>query len=254
MTTLPSGSFCSLQLGRGVKHDLVAVAQHDEGQRIACPARDQPLHVGKGLDPRAFDRDEAVAGHEAGFRRGAARLNLGHRRLGNIAAVDAEHDGEDGDRQQEIEGRAGEDGERALPHRLDLESHALLGLAHRLDFRAVGFGGHAHVTDELDVAAERNCREFPACSVTIIEAEKLRSEADREGLDADAAQSSDNVVAHLVDEDHHREDEEKGNDRADQNAVGAEDAAQDRVQDLSFWLPAGAAALRELSSQMPANR
>jgi hypothetical protein len=71
----------------------------------------------------------------------------------------------------------------------------------------------------------------------IIEAKKFRAEADGECGDADAAPAPDEIVAHLVHEDDDRQDEEERDDRADQQAFGAEDSGEDVAQigTLSFW-------------------
>ena len=59
--------------GVAVSVDLLAVAQHDEDDRIAGAAGHQPLDVGEALDRLAVDADEPVAGQEAGRGRRAVR-------------------------------------------------------------------------------------------------------------------------------------------------------------------------------------
>ena len=50
LIVLPSASFCSMSSRRRGERDLLAVAQHDEDDRVAGAARNQALHVGEGLD------------------------------------------------------------------------------------------------------------------------------------------------------------------------------------------------------------
>jgi hypothetical protein len=80
----------------------------------------------------------------------------------------------------------------------------------------LGHGGKRHrignargvlVTEEFYIPAERNSRHFPAGAMAIIEAEKLRAEANRENQDSDAASASDEEMAELVEEHHQRQDE-----------------------------------------------
>src|SRR5690606_20721689 len=65
------------------------------------------------------------------------------------------------------------------------------------------------LAEHLDVAAERNRREAPACAVLVSPAEQLGTEADREGFDAHTGALRHVIVTHLVDEDQNRQDDEK---------------------------------------------
>src|SRR5690606_6368664 len=136
-------------------------------------ARDEPLYVREGLDRRSVDPDETVARLETGGRRGAVRPHLGNGRLGNEAAVGSEHHRQHGNRQDEIEGGTGEDGQRALPDRLKVERDLALGRGEMLEFLVVGLADDAHVADELHVAAERYGRELPARAAPVVEADEL---------------------------------------------------------------------------------
>ena len=67
-------------------------------------------------------------------------------------------------------------------------------------------------------------RKLPARAVPVVEADEFGAEADGERLDADAAPAADEVVAHLVHEHDDRQHEQERDDRADQQAVRAEEA------------------------------
>ena len=91
-------------------------------------------------------------------------------------------------------------------------SHAPAGVI-RARAAAIGHAGAIGVAMELDVAAERDRRHLPACAVTVVEAEELGTEADGEGVNADAAPATDEEMAHLVDEDHDAEHDDEGDHR-----------------------------------------
>src|SRR5690606_19345418 len=210
---------------------LLAVPQHDEGDGIPSPAGNQPLHVAKSLDLDAVHTDETVTGHDARLLRRAAGRHFGHRRLRYPAAIGGKEHREHGYCEQEIEQWAGKHRGRPLPYRLHVEGYAPLRLAQPfLRFRAGWAGGRVHVADEFHIAAERNRAKLPASAVAVVEAGNFRAEANREGGDAYAAQPADQIVAHLVDEDHHGEHEQERHERSEEESLCAGSKADNIVQ------------------------
>src|SRR5690242_8851738 len=77
------------------------------------------------------------------------------------------------------------------------------------------------IAEHLDVAAERNAAELPARAGAVVPAEELRPEADREDLDAHAVAPRHEVMAELVNEDQHGQDDEEGDDVSGQPSHGS---------------------------------
>src|SRR5262249_57165680 len=77
-------------------------------------------------------------------------------------------------------------------------------------------GGLRVIAEELHVAAERHGRNLPAGSASVVEAEQLRAEAERERQHFDARPAGDKEVAKLVKENDDGQDEQKGDRVADQ--------------------------------------
>ena len=132
----------------------------------------------------------------------------------------------------------------AFPHRLRVEGDLLLVVGQRFDLAGVRRARRVHVADEFHVAAERNGGNLPARAVAVVEADEFGTEADRERLDADAAPAADEVVAHLVHEHDDRQHEQERDDRADQQAVRAEETLK-VYRSSRFLKLAGARARRQ---------
>src|SRR5207244_12676255 len=65
------------------------------------------------------------------------------------------------------------------------------------------------VTEPLDVAAERDCAEFPPGPGTVPPTEQFRAEADREDLDPHPVAARDQVMAELVNKDEDRQHQQE---------------------------------------------
>src|SRR5690606_21037025 len=74
-----------------------------------------------------------------------------------------------------------------------------------------GNAGSILIVHELDIAAQRYPGDPPACSVAVMEGKDLLAEADREGLDSDAAPARHQEVPHFVNE----HDDRQGKQKAD---------------------------------------
>src|SRR4029453_3083445 len=126
--------------------------------------------------------------------------------------VEHEHHGEDHYRQKEIGERARCHYGRALTQGLEKEAVAALGRGPAGARGLIGYASGVLVSEELDVAAERDRGDLPARAMTVVEAEKLRPEADREHQHPDAAPACNQEMAELVEEYDNRKQKQERND------------------------------------------
>jgi hypothetical protein len=70
--------------------------------------------------------------------------------------------------------------------------------------------------------------------VAVVETDDLRTEADREDLDGDAAPARHEEVTELVEKDHDGEDEEEGQEIAENGVAEAGRKVNYRVHDGSY--------------------
>src|SRR6185437_12860025 len=198
-------------LRRDGERHILAAALDDELHRHAGIEAHEALHILETLDLLAIDRDEDIAGLQAALLRRASGQNLADLRRGERLAHRGKEHREDRDRENEIGARTRHDHGGALRQALVMEGDfALLG-GHRLELarrhrRGIGIAEHFHI------AAERHQAEFPARAGAVVPAENLRAEADREHLDAHAVPARDEVVAELVHEHQHRQNDDEWNE------------------------------------------
>ncbi|GCC46231.1 hypothetical protein chiPu_0030606, partial [Chiloscyllium punctatum] len=175
-----------------------------------------PLHVSEALDGATVDIHDDVANLEAGIRGNALgnqTVNPGDR--AGLAVVQR-HARENQGAENEVCDRSGCNDRGALADRFVVEAAFTLFRRHGVERLRRRRRRLAVVTEELDVAAERNRRNLPARAVPVVESRKLRPKAQREGQHLHAGPACDQEMAELVKENDDGEDEEEGNDIAEE--------------------------------------
>src|SRR5262245_7473941 len=86
--------------------------------------------------------------------------------------------------------------------------------------------GRILVAEEFHITAEWNGGELPAGAVTVVEAEKLRTEPDGENQYPHPAPAGDHEMAELVEEHHQRQDEQERDEVAKHAAPQRVDSRQ----------------------------
>src|SRR5581483_314566 len=110
--------------------------------------------------------------------------------------------------------------QRARPiRRRSRKGNLALRLVPFRERRLIGRARCAVVAEKANIAAEWNGGDAPARSVAVVEAEKLRAETDRKGIDLHAAAARDPEMAELVKEHHDGEHEQEGNCVAEKRAT-----------------------------------
>src|SRR3954447_434771 len=94
------------QLRRRLDRDALTRAIHIDVERLAGMRADDALHVSKGFDLAAVDRDNQIAGLEARGLCGARRLDRLDARGRRLLAVKGEYGGEDTDGENEVGDRS----------------------------------------------------------------------------------------------------------------------------------------------------
>ena len=191
----------------GLERDLESAAVHLELQRLARAGTHDLLHVGEALDRASVDGQDKVAGLESGGFRRAARLHRVNPRRRARLAKHHEEGGENRDGKYEIRQRARHHDCRPPCDRLMHEAVPALFFRHGCKCHRIGNARGVLVTEEFYIPAERNSGDFPAGAMAVIEAEKLRTKANRENQHPDAASTGDEEMAELVEEHHQRQDE-----------------------------------------------
>ena len=168
---------------------------------LPIPVRTVKATSCQRLDFLAVDRDDLVAGQEAGLGTRRVRLDRADDRRHALQRrhLDADHEqaGDEQDRERAVHQRTGEVDQDALPARLVEEVARVVGRFSGL------FAG------ELDVAAERHQRDL-VLGLADLPAEQALSEAEREGEHLHAEGLGDQEVAGFVDEDDDAESEDEG--------------------------------------------
>jgi hypothetical protein len=207
--TLPKLSLISLSCG-GKREFGVFPLDHDL-ERVARGDAHDALHVGKAVDLLAVNRQNEIARLEAGGGGGAARLYGVDPRAGALLADDHENAGENGNRQHEVRDRAGRYNRSAGADLLADEAVLLFILAHGGSGGVIWLASRIVVTEEFHVAAERDRRDLPARSMTVIEADEFWTEAEREREHPDAAPARHQEVAEFMKENDDRQHKQEGN-------------------------------------------
>jgi hypothetical protein len=175
---------------------------------IRAPA-DDALHVGEGFNRLAVDADNHVPGLEAGLSRCAISDDFVHPGRGNVDADEHEGGGKHQDCQEEVGDRPRGDDGGTRRKRLGLERTRAFGRRQTLESVLGWHAGRIFIVKELDVASEGKPGHPPAGSMAVEEPEDLLAEADREGLDLNAAPASDEEMTELVEKDDHCQHEQK---------------------------------------------
>src|SRR5690606_14063995 len=121
----------------------------------------------------------------------------------------------DHDSEKEVRDRPSRYDRRALADGFIEKALPALLLAHLRNRVLVRDARGIVVAEEFDVAAQRNCREFPTRVVLVGEAENLRTEADGEHQHAHAAPARDQEVPKLVEKHDDGEDEQERDEPPD---------------------------------------
>ena len=169
------------------ERDLLPLALDDEGQGLARMGADDLLAARRSPNRLSVDLEHEVSRKEARRGGGARGLDALDARGERLLAVKIGRRREDRDRQDEICRGPGRHDQSARPHRLGRQALAPHFGRH---FRERGFvrqAGRVLIAIEFDVAAERHGGDAPTGALSIVEAEELRAEAERERPDADAA-------------------------------------------------------------------
>ena len=195
------------QLGRERQIERLVGAPDGEGERLFRMAPNDALQLLEARDGLAVHRQDPVTRDQAGRFGRAARLHLA-----DLGRRERSTDGREQQRQRdhrkdEVGKRAGDHDRHALPHALRREA-VRVGQGAQVDGRA----GRIGVAMHLHVAAKRHGAHFPARTRPVGDAEQLGAESDREHLNPDSVQPRDHIVAELVHEHDHREDNQEGND------------------------------------------
>ena len=121
------------------------------------------------------------------------------------------------------------------------EALPTLRLVHRRKRRPIGRARRVVVAEEFYITSKRNKRELPAGAMGIVEADQLRTEADREHRHFHAAQPGDQEMTQLVEKHDQGEDEEEGQAAPASNDAESRDVIE-KVHDPPFpiRLPTGA--------------
>ena len=172
--------------GRRGEDRFLFVAQNRDMQLLIGGSRYHFLELRETLNGIAVHRLHHIAREKT--RRGArpARLDGGNSRRHDHLSVNQHglpeisvYSRENPDGEQEIEQRAGENGRGALPDRLREEGHGALGFGHLRQRRQVDPARGVGVSVEFNIAAERDRRDAPACSFSVVKGAKLWSEAEQ---------------------------------------------------------------------------
>jgi len=205
-----------LELGYRLESDRRSAAVHINRQRFVSADADDALHVGETLDFLTIDRGYQITGLESGGLRRAGRLHRVDPCARGLLADRHENGSKNGDRQHEVGDRTGGDYRCTRGHRLKHETVFSIGARHRRRGSLIRHACRIVVAEELHIAAERNCRNFPARSVPIIEAGDFGAKSDREYEHLDPAQAGHQEMPKLVKENDDRQYEQKWYDVANQ--------------------------------------
>ncbi len=208
--------FDLLELGCRLESDRRSTTVHLNRQRFASADADDALHVGETLDFLAIDRGYQIAGLKSGRLRRAGRLHRVDQCTRGLLADRHENGSKNGDRQHEVRDRPGSDDRRARAHRLKHEAVIAIGIRHRRRSSLIRYACRIVVAEELHITAERNCGNFPARPVAIIEAGDFGAKSDREYEHLDAAQAGHQEMTKLVKENDDRQYEQKWDDVTNQ--------------------------------------
>ncbi len=200
--------------GRHPEGDGLAAAIDFDVQGLAGVHPEDEEHVAPPRRRSAVDRDDPVAGPEAGLGPGRIRLDdADDRRLelvGRHARADGEDHGVQKESEDEVHQRAREQHERALPALADR------GRLPRCPLRDRGLVRPE--ADDADVAAERYGRNAVVRSAPLA-SEQALAEPDREDLDGEPEELGHGEVPELVNDHEHREHDDQGED-VGQNVQG----------------------------------
>ena len=185
-------------LGRRRELDVAALAFDDEAHRQTRAHQRQFLKLFKAVDRIPIDRLDEVAGLKPGRRRRTVGLDSADARQMLHPAKGHEHAGEDHEGQNEIGDRPRQPRSPrgcATAARPRSTSGRPMGRS-----SAARHAGGVGVAVELDISPERQRADPPAGAARVHPGEQLRTEAERESVDFDAAPSSDQIVPQLMDE------------------------------------------------------
>src|SRR5260221_9598598 len=198
-------------LRRHSEGDIAAIAPHDDLHRRAGVETHRLLNILETFDLAAIDLGNRIARLDATLLGGTVGLHLPDIGRRERLADGGEEPGEKDDGEDKVSRRSSRDNGDALAQAFVMEGDRAIVLAHRgkrIGRQRAGIGIAIH----LDVAAERYRAQLPPRSGTVVPAEDLRTEADREDLDAHAVAAGDEVMPEFVHEDQHGEDDEKWDD------------------------------------------
>lgn len=197
----------------------------------------------------AVDRLDKIAALEA--RRSRGTVGFDPSDAGHVLnpAKRHEHAGENHESENEIGDWSGEHDRGAIDKRLTRKRHRPID-------RRVGGGrtvdaGDVRVAVELDVPAERQRAHPPARPVRINPGAELRTEAEGESVDPDAAPAPDQIVPELVDKHDGAQDDNERYDVPSQPARETRDRIYERHQKHSAATagPDSSAARRKMVTE-----
>src|SRR3974377_1367143 len=169
-----------LELRRCLQNDVRAASIDFDGECFASTAADDALHVGETIYFLAVTGTHQVARLEAGGFGSTRRLHGVDASTGGLLAVKHKNAGENRDCQNEIRDWTCCDHGGARTDPRVHETHRLLGFTHLRHGLLVGHARGILVAEEFHVAAERYCRDLPACAEAGEQAKDLAPNTDRD--------------------------------------------------------------------------
>src|SRR3984957_5691057 len=207
--------FHFLQFRRAAQLHGVIAALDREGELFTGVNADDALHIGEASDRGAVDGRYDVADLKADSRCSAPRLHFVDARRGARLAKEREQSGEDHDRQKEIGDRTGGHDGSARSNPLVVETARALFLGHVGERFGRRGRGLAFVAEELDIATERDRRNLPARTVTVVETGEFGTKTERESQNLYAGPAGNQEVTKFMEENDDGQNKQKRNDIAD---------------------------------------
>ncbi len=115
----------------------------------------------------SIHRDNTVAGLEPGLLGSTSGLDLRNHRIADGLSVNREDNGKDCDGENEIGNWSCGYSDRTFPQLCAIKGLRALRIAEFLKRLEIGTAGGIVVAIEADIAAERNERDLPACSMLV---------------------------------------------------------------------------------------
>src|SRR5947209_2629432 len=169
----------------------------DDTDDLICPMLDEVADLLEIARLLTSNRQDPVTALKASRSCGLTRFNppdLVRFRASNERENSCKND----DREHEVRHWSGEDNQKALPDRAQLERPLTQML--RDGFKVDRLARRGHVADEFHVPAERQPRHFPARTLAIRPADDFAPEADRESLGRNPEEARDQIMAQLMKE------------------------------------------------------